>query len=179
MTKVNEIFVPVKGYEGYYEISNLGRLKSVERIDCRGQRRKEMIKAPVLDSKGYHIYTLSKDKIKRTIKAHRLIASHFIPNPESKPFINHIDNNTVNNSLDNLEWCTAKENSEHCVNQGRKIGKRGSSSHFAKLTESQVLEIYHSEKSVTQLAIDYNIVQSAVSNIKQHRRWKHITQRSQ
>lgn len=100
-------------YKGLYQVSNLGRFKSLERITPDGRRIKEKLLNPVKDKQGYMIITLSKNGKAKTHKIHRLIAMAFIPNPENKPCIDHIDTNRDNNSLDNLRWVTQKENSNN------------------------------------------------------------------
>ena len=93
-----EIFVDVVGYEGLYSISNQGRIWSF---------RKNKFLKPFLLRDGYFYVTLGRNNQKAV---HRLLAEAFIPNPESKPQVNHIDENKINNSLENLEWTTRKEN---------------------------------------------------------------------
>jgi hypothetical protein len=115
----DEIWLPLKGYEGLYEGSNWGRIKSLRRTiktkDRKQKTVKESILNPSIDGAGYYSVTLQpKDGHKKiTQKLHRLIANTFIPNPENLPQLNHIDGNKINNYVSNLEWCTNKENSHH------------------------------------------------------------------
>lgn len=111
----NEIWKPIEEFLGRYEISNLGRVRSLE--DNHGKPI-ERIKTLSLNQTGYYEVQLSiKDKnYHRTI--HRLVALAFIPNPDCKPHINHKDGNKLNNSLDNLEWCTPRENIQHAYDTG-------------------------------------------------------------
>lgn len=110
----------VKGYK-YYEISNLGRLRSKDRTvrKNRSYLKKGRLLNPTKDKNGYFTFDLKEDGDHKNVKIHRLVAEAFIPNPHNKPFINHIDNNPSNNRVDNLEWATPKENSEHMSKQGR------------------------------------------------------------
>ncbi len=101
-----EIFKDIKGYEGLYQVSNLGRVKSFN-------RGKERILKPCLDRYGYFHVTLSKNGKQKGCTIHRLVATTFIPNPNNLPQINHIDGNKTNNKIENLEWCTAQENVTH------------------------------------------------------------------
>ena len=104
-----EIWKDIEGYEGFYQISSMGKVKALERVilnkNGKPQRYPEKMLIPeVFDRKSskYCRVALSKDhKVKRFL-VHRLVASAFIPNPLNKEFVNHIDNNGENNSLDNL-----------------------------------------------------------------------------
>lgn len=102
-TENNEIWVDIKGFEGLYQISNLGRVKSVTRNLIRKiQVNKKHIY-------GYCEITLSKNNKDFRYKIHHLVAEHFIPNPYNKPQVNHIDGNKLNNTVSNLEWVTYEE----------------------------------------------------------------------
>ena len=107
-----EIWKPITGYEGYYEVSNKGRIKSL--IMWNGHRYKTRDKPKILKQSntttGYKKVELSKEGVRKSYKVHRLVGIEFIPNPENKPNINHIDFNPINNEVENLEWCTQKEN---------------------------------------------------------------------
>lgn len=96
----------IKDYEGLYQVSNLGRIKSFG----NGKTRKEKILKSRKDGCGYHFVTLYKEGKVKTYKVHRLVAQAFIPNPDNLPQINHIDENKSNNCVDNLEWCDCKYN---------------------------------------------------------------------
>lgn len=99
---MEEIWKDIKGYEGLYQVSNMGRV-----------RRNGNILSLNTVGHGYHSVSLSKNGIVRKILLHRLVAEAFIPNPENKPQVNHIDEDKTNNTLSNLEWVTAKENMSH------------------------------------------------------------------
>lgn len=120
---MEETWKPIKNYEGYYEISNLGRVKSVERYVKQGnsiRHVKESFKNEYIGPNGYPCVTLCKDKKSRCISIHILLANAFIPNPENKPAIDHINTDRTDYRLENLRWVTPKENSnneltlEHC-----------------------------------------------------------------
>ena len=108
--RMEEIWKDVKGYEGIYRISNLGRIKSLKRFNVPQDR---LLNQVSLNNKGYHTVMLSANGSPKRFLIHRLIAISFIPNPNNKPYINHIDGNPLNNSISNLEWCTQKENMVH------------------------------------------------------------------
>ena len=108
-----EIWVDIKGYEGIYMISNLCRVKSLSRIKGgKGYKYSELILKPMY-SVGYQYITLCKNSKCKKIRLHRLLAQHFIPNPENKTKINHKNGVKDDNKLENLEWCTNSENSKH------------------------------------------------------------------
>ena len=140
-------FIDIKGYEGYYQINKDGVVKSLDRLCRIGHKfisKDVEIKAikygKVLnfqkEKKGYLSVHLSKEGKSKTIKVHRLIATHFIPNPENKPEVNHKDGNKENNSIENLEWVTSKENCQHAVKNGLRIAAKGEkASHYGKFGE--------------------------------------------
>jgi len=182
-----EIFVPIKGYEGLYEISNDGRVKSLERKSiCRSRMGrsftrtiKEKILAFTVMPKGYITVHLSKtQKIREqktnNILVHRLVAIHFIPNPENKPQVNHKDGIKANNCDWNLEWNTALENSIHSVETGL-FCQTGENSSNAKLTKKQVLEIRKEcviNGNYLEFAKQYNVTISTIGRIVRKQSWK-------
>lgn len=105
---IKEIYKPVniKGFEGLYEISNTGQVRSV---------RTGRILKPEINNSGYCKIGLSKDGIRKKVFVHRLVGNAFIPNPKKKPQIDHIDGNKLNNRVDNLRWVTGKENSNNPI----------------------------------------------------------------
>ena len=108
-----EIWKPVVGFGGLYEVSNLGRLKSLNRtvVNLSGEYiKKGAIKKISSNNRGYHIVTLTKDGTSKQYGIHRLVAEAFIPNPNNLPEVDHIDRNPSNNIVGNLRWCTHKEN---------------------------------------------------------------------
>ncbi|PKE47263.1 endonuclease [Macrococcoides caseolyticum] len=111
---MKEIWKPANGYEGYYEVSNKGRLRSVERKatykDGRTFRYKSRLIKGRLDQKGYVLYGLNVGGKKSSKRIHRMVAEAFIPNPYNKETVNHIDGDKKNNRLENLEWATYSEN---------------------------------------------------------------------
>lgn len=121
----NEIWIPVKGFEGGYEVSNLGRIKSLKRVEvCTWinktptRVRPEIIMKPTMGKRGYYEVYLHFKGVKKRCKFHRLLATAFIPNPENKPYINHKNGIKSDNSFDNLEWCNASENVTHAIKTG-------------------------------------------------------------
>lgn len=140
-----EIWKPIKGFEGLYEISNLGRVKTLPRAKVKGG-----ILKPSTNVWGYLNCILWKNGIHKSFPVHRLVADAFIPNPEGKPIINHIDCNRKNNCVENLEWCSQKENIRHSVNLGHyeNVGATRKAVNQFDL-EGNFLEVY---KSISEAA---------------------------
>lgn len=108
----------VKGYEGLYQVSDCGNVKSLARdVYCQNgtfhHHMEEKILVQNLDGYGYPRVGLCKNGKSKTMKVHRLVAEAFIPNPENKPQVNHIDEVKTNNVVDNLEWCTSVYNANY------------------------------------------------------------------
>lgn len=142
---IAEEWKDIEGYEGLYQISNKGRVKSLVGWNGHKYISREKILKPSKTSTGYWKVDLHKNGKKKSLKLHRVIASAFIPNPNNLPFINHIDSNPLNNSLENLEWCTPKYNSQYSYEHGN---------HKRKINEKDAIELYNGDgtTSVTRVA---------------------------
>ena len=122
----NEIWKPVVGYEGLYEVSNLGRLRSVERIVKRPEGEwhyKERILRAHKTNKGYLRTRLYRNGVAQTLSIHRLVLTAFVPNPQNLPMINHKNEKVWDNRLDNLEWCDNSYNQRYGHAQDTKFRK--------------------------------------------------------
>lgn len=111
-----EIWKDIEGFEGLYMISNKGRLKSLERFKNNNGglvKVEEKILTNHKDKKGYNFNTICKNGKIFSLRTHRIVAKHFIPNPKNKPQVNHINRIRHDNRVDNLEWCTNRENISH------------------------------------------------------------------
>ena len=113
----------IDGFDGAYKVSNTGRIWSVSRIVRKNSVRgavqtKDMILHQRKDQNGYARVYLNENGKTKFVAVHRLVAKAFIPNPDNKPQVNHIDGNKTNNRVDNLEWCTNGENQIHAYKIG-------------------------------------------------------------
>ncbi len=117
-----ETWKDVKGYEGIYQVSSHGRVKSLARVvnDIFGEHMTEEIIMHPGKGKHYYHVRLCKNGAKETTSVHRLVAKTFIRNPDNKPCVNHIDGNKLNNHVENLEWVTYSENIQHAIRTGLK-----------------------------------------------------------
>ena len=159
---MKEMWKDVDGYEGRYQISNLGNVKSII-------HNKERIKKRTIDSRGYYIVSLAKQGKSRSYLVHRLVAQAFIPNPQHLPVVNHIDGNKKNPCADNLEWCSYQENHDHALRTGlidleynqRKL-KEGMDIRRQWLKEHKVLQVALSKETdadciaMLETKADYN-----------------------
>lgn len=110
-----EVFKDVKGYIGLYQVSNLGNVKGLKNNKLLSQKTSKC---------GYKEVNLFKDRKGKSITVHRLVAQTFIPNPDNKPQVNHIDGNKENNTVSNLEWITNYDNMQHSIRTGLRDNKK-------------------------------------------------------
>lgn len=184
---MEEVWKDVVGYEGYYQVSDKGRVKGLDRwYEQYNPSAKRIVKVLYpekifkgeIDKDGYIKVQLTKSKVRRKFFVHRLVAIAFIPNTENKPEVNHKDGVKSNNSSENLEWMTSSENTRHALDTNLYVAARGENSGTSKLTEVQVREIHqlYSLGNITQevLSKTYKVRSSAISRILTGVRWKHI-----
>lgn len=166
---MEEKFVPIKGYEELYEISNLGRVKQA---GMHGKIMKLQLK-----STGYVNIKLCRPKNHKYYRVHRLVAENFIDNPENKPHVNHIDGNKENNSVNNLEWVTPLENIRHAHANGYYENIIGEKQWGAKLNEGKVREMRKRKEqgeSAESLSQYFNVNQTHVYSICNRKKWKWV-----
>lgn len=155
-----EIWKDIEGYDGLYQVSNFGRVKSF----WRGGR----IIKPSFSNCGYLCTCLCRDGKPKTCTIHRLVAAAFIPNPDGKPQVNHINGIKSDNRVENLEWATASENQRHAYAIGLKSTPQGEEHPEAKLTNEQAVYIRENPDglSTVELAQVFGICHRTVSRIQ-------------
>ena len=164
-------------YDTYF-ISNKGRVKSKIRTKINSQSCfvGEAIIKPYKNKGGYLSIKLCNNSTTRAFFIHRIVALSFIPNPENKPFINHKDCNKLNNNVENLEWCTRKENMQHASKNNLLSDHRGENCGMAKLTNEQVISIrneYVPHKKLN-LAKRYGISTHTLNVLVRRKTWTNI-----
>ena len=160
-SKTKEVWKPIEGYEGLYEISSFGNVKSL---------RQNKIMSLVIMPTGYYKVNLVKNNRWKTFRVHRLVATSFLENPKNKNNVNHKDFNKLNNNVENLEWVTHQENVTHAVLGGR-FGKTklyGSKNGRALFNDEQVKDIKEMLKtnSIKQISDVYNCRYNVIWEIK-------------
>ena len=182
---MQEIWKDIKGYEGLYQVSNFGRIKSLDKIvntnNQYGNVSTKTIKGKILKQRilrKYFSIGLTKNKKQKTFFVHRIVAENFIENENNYPCINHKDGNKLNNYINNLEFTTYRENSLHSIyvlkNKLPPIHK-GEKNNFSKHTKKEIEELRQKRKSghtLKQLSKEYDYTISHVYNICKNRSWK-------
>lgn len=161
----------IKGYEGLYQVSNLGRVKSFK-------GRKERLFTLYLRKDGYYEVGLRKDKTRKFKLVHRLVAEAFIPNSDDKPQVNHINGLKTDNHLNNLEWCTAKENTNHAIDTGliNQVGENGSNAKINKEVALSIINLLETTtKTQPEIAELCSTTTRVVSPIASGITWKHLS----
>ena len=176
-----EIWKDIIGYEGYYQVSNQGRIKGLKRkVLAKNNSTRiisEKIFNPSINGHGYLFFLLRKSQYYRVGSVHRLVAEHFIPNPENKEQVNHINGIKTDNRVENLEWCTRSENAIHSFKIGLQCNK-GINHPGNILTENDVNEIRSSYLpkifTTTMLANKYRVSKQTIKDVIKRNTWKHI-----
>lgn len=162
---MQEIWKQITGFDGKYYVSSLGNIRKDSR---------RVATTPNARRYGYKYANLHLGSERKNALVHRLVALYFIPNPDHKPCVNHIDFNVGNNRVDNLEWVTHQENSDHTIRAGRTSRARGEAAGNHKLTIDLVRLIRNdlaSGMSNTAIAAKHGTNYSNVAHIKRGSRW--------
>lgn len=170
----------VFGYNGIYQVSNKGNVRSLTHY-CEGRKGSGKQTGRVLKQrkshKGYLRVSLSLNKKRFNTGTHRLVALAFIDNPLNKPQVNHINGIKDDNRVENLEWCTNRENQLHAIKNKLVKYNYGQKHHNSKLTDKEVLNVRRlNEIGFTnkELSEDYNISKTAMSNILRKITYKNV-----
>jgi hypothetical protein len=174
-----EIWKDIVGYEGSYQISNMGRIKSLERLSPSRWGKLYLKKAKIMklcNVDGYLATSLYKNNCPIQMKSHKLVAIAFIPNPEHLPIVNHKKGIKWDNRATELEWVTSSENQFHSFKIGLRIPLQGENLYNAKLTNEQVIEIklkyIPNIYGVCKLAREYNVSHVLISRILSNKQRK-------
>lgn len=140
---MKEIWKDIKGYEGLYQVSNLGRIKNIKFKTQRILKQRQL-------ADGHFTIGLCKNSAIKRHLVHRLVAISFIPNPNSLPIINHKDEDPTNNCVDNLEWCTNKYNSNYGTKNKRISESLKGKNWRRKIICVETSEIFNSSKEINR-----------------------------
>lgn len=180
---MDEKWKPIEGYEGLYEVSNLGRIKSLQRTTTLKNKggaiytrtHKEKILAQTFDGRHYYLQViLCKNGKGKKHLVHRLVANAFIENPLMLPEVNHIDEDKTNNCAVNLEWCTHKYNNNYGKKRTSSQGEKNSQNKFSEELIKQVRSEFVAgdpEKGLTALSKKYGISRPHLCAILHGNRW--------
>ena len=149
----NEIWKDIEGYEGLYQVSNLGNIKRIFKSHI-------VLCKPSFDTRGYKQIVLSKNRKRKSYKVHRLVAKAFIPNHNNLPCINHKDEDKTNNCVDNLEWCTIEYNNNYGTRGYRCTRHKLKKVKLFDSSGKKVIKIYNSLKDAEK---ETNICSSNIS----------------
>lgn len=173
-----EVWKDIPGYEGLYQASNLGRVRSLNRVDALGRRIRGRVLKPGTHLDGYLMVDLSKGGVAKHYSVHRLILLAF--RGESDLDANHRDGDKANNRLSNLEYVTPSENTQHAYDIGLVVAASGEDHSGSRLTEEEVLAIRnlydggnngHTQQELAEL---FSVSQQQISRIVNNKRWTHI-----
>lgn len=180
---MREFWKDIKGYEGLYQVSNQGGVRSVDRQSNYYKYNKNLKRilkgkklSQIISKEGYLKVYLSKDGKKTTFLVHRLVASHFLETSRRQNEVNHIDSNKVNNNVDNLERCSRLENMDHAFETN--LAGFGENCNLSKLTKTEVLEIVRLKKEgmkSVEISKIFNVHKDTVNRIVSGRSWSRVT----
>lgn len=175
----------IEGFEGLYEVSSHGRVRSLDRVVKQTRKRTTFdrkMKGRILKqtkATDYPMVTLckgTKDDYKHHVSVHSLVAKAFIPNADKLLVVNHKNLDKFNNHVDNLEWTTWSGNIQHASDNGRQLGAFGEKHYTTKLTEDDVRQIRERARDITrkELAKEYSMPISTINSIVNRTNWKHV-----
>lgn len=179
-----EIWKDIPGFEGMYQCSSEGRIRSLDRVihsnnkwNSYSKIEESKVLKPIFNRSGYQQVVLYRDGVGTRSTVHRWVALTFIPNPEDKRNVNHIDGCKTNNKVSNLEWNTTSENALHAYKTGLNVSNKGEKHGMAKLIASQVHRIrtlYELGYRKAYIARMFEVSFGAIDLIVKRKNWKHI-----
>lgn len=172
-----EIWKDIKGYEGLYQVSNLGNVKSLNRNKIYKDtfiKINERLLKPSTNKGGYKQVVLYKNDSKKTFKVHRLVALVFLDNSNQYLEVNHKNGIKHDNYVNNLEWCNHSQNVQHSFDNKLQIPLCGEKHGMSKLNKEDILNIKQSLLSSRKIAKNYNVNKSTILRIRNNQIWKHL-----
>lgn len=172
-----EIWVNVFKTNGFYQVSNLGRVKTTTNVNRIGKvmsGHPKILKQHI-NAQGYFIVNITVGGKEASYLIHRLIAETFLPNPMNLPCVNHINCDKTDNRIENLEWCTPEYNTSHAHKNGRFPNPTGIKNGSAIITDEIAMDIFTSTLSAKELAAKYGIHFSRIYDVRTGVSWNHIT----
>lgn len=185
---MKEVWKNIDGYDGYYQVSNTGKIRSWKN-NRWGKSKTPTIMTLTKNNDGYNTCNLSNNSIQTQFRVARLVGTYFVQNSENKPCINHINGIKTCDFSWNLEWVTYKENAIHAWNNNLQVVSklqkeiaseimRGSKHHNSKLNENDVSEIItmlsETDKTHNQIAKQFSVSRSTISKISNGKIWRHV-----
>lgn len=181
---MKEEWRPIKDFEGIYEVSNLGKVKSLRRdvLSKHPNQLKLFVDERILRLvryQGYNRVYLYKDGVKHSKRVYRLVAEAFLPRIEGKNYVNHRDSDRANDCVSNLEWCTHEENIKHAREFGNARALKGSNMPQSKLTEIDVrkikkrLKLGHKHRDIAK---DFGVSRGPICKISRGIGWRHVSE---
>lgn len=181
MNEEIEIWKDVVGLEGFYQVSSLGRMKSLQRFRVgrygNNARVPEKILKVAISKAGYPVVNIGINAVQNVIYVHRMVAETFLENPNGKKTVNHKDGVKTNNNVLNLEWATHSENCKHAIDTGLRVPVRGEKGGKTRLTSDDVLNIRDMSRngvSSKLIAEKYSMSQRGVNGIISKTNWSHV-----
>lgn len=175
MENQEEVWKDVPGYNGVYQASNLGNIRSVRMIGIKNTnlKRQKIKILRLIENSGYKRINVSVNSNKKWKLVHRMVLSAFVPNPHNLPFVNHKDGVRGNNHIDNLEWCTAKENQRHRFDTLGQVGVG------RKLKKEDIVYILNNgargyNGNIAEIAIKLGVAPAVIRNILNERNYKEM-----
>lgn len=164
-----EIWKDIEGFEGLYQVSNMGRVRSLDRKDKMGRSLKEKVLADKHNNRGYHTIALRRDGNTEYRLIHRLVAKAFLDNPNNWPEVNHKDEDKVNNAASNLEWCSSKYNANFGTRNER-VAKAQRQPFYAITSVGHRYWFESRNKAVEILGLDRRAVYRCLHGKQNHHR---------